>query len=86
MLEAQARQQSDDYMGVCCLKWVADALGVKQINGRLNPCSIWQSLALLQKHQLASITMSLPSYKERALKSIMDEIGGLPIKHNESIK
>jgi hypothetical protein len=59
VLEAQTREQGqEEYMGVCRLEWVADALGEKPIDGKLNPNSLWQSLALLRKRYLASCTPS----------------------------
>jgi hypothetical protein len=74
-LEAQAREQGDDYMTVCCLEWVADALGEKPIHGKVNPHCLWQSLSLLQKHRLAKITETNPACKDREARSIIDENG-----------
>lgn len=54
VMETQARQQTNDYMSVCRLEWVADAFGEKDIHGKLHPDSLWRSLALLQKQHLAS--------------------------------
>jgi hypothetical protein len=78
VLEAQAREQADEYMGVCRLEWVADAFGETPIHGKLNPNSLWRSLALLQKHRLANITKATAASDctEKVTRSILDENSG----------
>jgi len=85
VLEAQAREQREEYIGVCRLDWVADALGEKAINGKLNADSMWQSLALLQQHRLANVTKSSPPCNKSAVKNIMDEMGRPAVEVMETV-
>jgi hypothetical protein len=81
VLEAQAREQTTEWAGVCRLEWVADALGeeASMIGGKLNPDSFWRSLALLQKHRLANAKVSHNSSQSTcsSSSSVLDKMNGL---------
>lgn len=76
VLEAQAREQTTEWTGVCRLEWAADALGEVSIGGQLNPDSFWRSLALIQKHRLAHATACRNS-SQSACSSVLDKMEGL---------
>ena len=76
-LEAQAREQTKEWVGVCRLEWIADALGEVPIHGKLNPDCFWRSLALLQKHRLVKATSALSQNSSQRTDSILDAMKGL---------